>query len=81
MMFDSFSLKHRPDQTVYKLNEITDILNGMRKSIRVVSNDSKHIIIIGEGHPTDPNTDKPYPFGIRKYRVLGDRLELESEIL
>lgn len=81
MMFDSFSLKHRPDQTVYKLNEITDILNGMRKSIRVVSNDSKHIIIIGEGHPLDPNTGKPYPFGIRKYLVKGDRLELESEIL
>lgn len=30
--------------------------------------------------PIDPDTSKPYPFGIRKYAVKGDRLELIGEL-
>ena len=73
-MFDSFMLRKRPDQTAYTLNQILDELQGMRKSIKVMSNDGKNVIIIGN-QPINPSTKKPYSFGIHTYRVKGDRLE------
>ena len=74
MRFDSWSLKNRPDQTVSKLNEMFDSLNGMKKSIKIMSEDHKNVIIIGN-QPINPSTGKPYSFGIHTYQVLGDRLE------
>lgn len=74
MRFTSNMLKHRPDQTIYELNEILDRIDGMQNSIRVMSEDRKNVIIIGN-QPINPNTGKPYSFGIHTYRVLGDRLE------
>lgn len=74
MSFNSYDLKHRPDQTVHSLNELLEQLSSMRNSIRVISNDKKNVIIIGN-QPINPNTGKPYSFGIHTYRVLGDRLE------
>lgn len=74
MSFNSYDLKHRPDQTVFALNEILEALSSMQNSIRVISNDKKNVIIIGN-QPINPNTGKPYSFGIHTYRVLGDRLE------
>lgn len=71
-------LKKRPDQVAYQLNVILDELDDMKRSIVLKSEDGS-VIIIGEGHPIDPNTNKPYPFGIRKYIVRGDRLELEHD--
>lgn len=79
MEFTPFMLHGRPDQTAYQLNVILDRLDDMRNSIVVKSKDGENVIIIGEGHPIDPNTNKPYPFGIRKYIVRGDRLELEHD--
>lgn len=73
-MFDSFSLKKRPDQTVYKLNDIAEVLQGMKRTIRVVSDDNKNVIIIGN-QPVNPATGKPYSFGIHTYEIKGDRLE------
>lgn len=73
-MFDSFSLKRRPDQTVYKLNGIIDTLEEMETTVRVFSKDRKKVIIIGE-QPINPATRKPYPFGIHTYNIKGDRLE------
>lgn len=66
--------KYRPDQTIYALNELLDRIDGMQNSIRVISEDRKNVIIIGN-QPINPNTGKPYSFGIHTYRVLGDRLE------
>jgi len=79
MSFDPFMLRARPDQTSAELNEMLDRLNALQSSIRVVSKDKKNVIIIGEGHPVDPNTGRPYSFGIRKYRIRGDKLELEHD--
>jgi len=73
-MFDSFSPKKRPDQTVYKLNDIAEVLQGMKRTIRVVSDDNKNVIIIGN-QPINPATGKPYSFGIHTYEIKGDRLE------
>lgn len=73
MRFDSYSLKHRPDQTVFKLNEIEQDLNGLKRSIRIVSDDNTKVIIIGN-QPINPNTGKPYAFGIKQYQIKGDRL-------
>lgn len=77
MAFTSYDLKRRPDQTVYALNDLATQLAAMKNSIRVVSEDKSSIIIIGT-QPIDPNTKKPYPFGIHTYKVKGDRLELIS---
>lgn len=79
MSFDPFMLRARPDQTSAELNEMLDRLNALQSSIRVVSKDKRSCIIIGEGHPVDPNTGRPYSFGIRKYRISGDKLELEHD--
>lgn len=74
MRFDPFTLRARPDQTAYTLNEILDRLNELHHSIKVMSDDKKNVIIIGN-QPINPDTGKPYSFGIHTYRVLGDRLE------
>lgn len=74
MSFDSWMLKHRPDQTVDQLNQMQDQLDLMRSSIRIVSKDKKNVIIVGE-QPVNPSTGKPYSFGIHTYKLLGDRLE------
>lgn len=74
MRFDPFVLRARPDQTAYTLNEILDQLDSLQRSIKVMSEDKKNVIIIGN-QPINPNTGKPYSFGIHTYRVLGDRLE------
>ena len=74
MIFTSYALKHRPDQTVNALNEMLERLARMNNSIRVISEDRKNVIIIGN-QPINPSTGKPYSFGIHTYRVLGDRLE------
>lgn len=73
-MFTSYKLKHRPDQTVYDLNQISSLLQDMRRSIRIVSDDNKNVIIIGN-QPVNPATGKPYSFGIHTYEIKGDRLE------
>lgn len=74
MSFDSWMLKHRPDQTVDQLNQMQDQLALMQSSIRLVSKDKKNVIIVGE-QPVNPSTGKPYSFGIHTYKLLGDRLE------
>lgn len=74
MTFTSYSLKHRPDQTVETLNEMLERLDRLTSSIRVMSNDKKNVIIIGN-QPVNPSTGRPYSFGIHTYKVLGDRLE------
>lgn len=74
MNFDSWMLKHRPDQTVDQLNEILGQLEAMHSSLRIVSNDKKNVIIIGN-QPVNPSTGEPYSFGIHTYQILGDRLE------
>ena len=74
MKLTSYSLKYRPDQTVYTLNQLMDKVNSLDSSIKVLSEDKSAIIIIGN-QPTNPSTGKPYSFGIHTYRVLGDRLE------
>lgn len=79
MSFTSWMFRNRPDQTVDTLNEMLTRLDALQSSIRVVSKDKKNVIIIGEGHPVDPNTGRPYSFGIRKYRIRGDKLELEHD--
>lgn len=73
-MISSWSLKHRPDQTVRDLNEAINTLEGLRRSVRIVSDDNKKVIIIGN-QPIDPDTGKPYSFGIHTYQIKGDRLE------
>lgn len=72
-MIDPFSLKRRPDQTSYTLNQLLAEMQGMKRSIRVISDDKRGMIIIGE-QPVNPDTGKPYPFGIATYKVSGDRL-------
>lgn len=74
MRFDSFMLRRRPDQMVDTLNQMLDQLQAMNNSVRLISKDKKHMIIIGE-QPINPSTKKPYSFGIHTYRVKGDRLE------
>lgn len=73
-MISSWDLRNRPDQTVRTLNDALNVLSGMRKSIKIISEDNKNVIIIGN-QPTDPSTGKPYSFGIHTYKILGDRLE------
>lgn len=78
--FTSRGMNRAPDQTTFRLNEMRQQMEGARSSIRLTSADGKNVIILGEGHPIDPTTSKPYPFGIRKYAVKGDRLELIGEV-
>lgn len=77
--FTSGALRRLPDQTVFGFNQLKNGLVAMRSTITVVDNDGKNVIIIGN-QPIDPATRKPYPFGIRKYAVKGDRLELIGEV-
>lgn len=74
MSFDPFMLRARPDQTSAELNEMLDRLNALQSTIRVVSKDKKNVIIIGE-QPVNPQTGRPYSFGIHTYEIKGDRLE------
>lgn len=78
--FTSSGMRKAPDQTSFRLNEIRQQLARSKGSLRITSEDGKNVIIIGNGHPIDPTTSKPYPFGIRKYAVKGDRLELIGEV-
>ena len=78
-MITSYMLRNRPDQTVGEINRIIRTLKNMESSITVISNDRKYAIIIGEDQPINPNTGKPYPFGIYKYRISGSKLILEED--
>lgn len=73
-MFTSHSFRRSPDQTVHDLNSLLRKVDSMEASIRLTSADGKECIILGN-QPTDPSTRKPYPFGIHKYLIKGDRLE------
>lgn len=77
--FTSYNLRHRPDQTVYSMNEVANKVESMKATIRLLSEDGKTVIILGS-QPIDPETKKPRQFGIIKYKVLGDRLEVEEVI-
>ena len=77
--FTSNGMRQAPDQTVFRLNEMRKNLSRSRSTIAVVSKDGKNVIIIGE-QPINPTTKKPYPFGINRYAVKGDRLELIGEV-
>ena len=77
--FTSNGMRHAPDQTTFRLNEIRQKMEGWRSSIRLTSADGKNVIIIGE-QPINPTTKKPYDFGINRYAVKGDRLELIGEV-
>ena len=79
-MIDPFMLRKRPDQTSYQLNNMIAELASMKRSIKIMSDDGRSAIIIGNGQPIDPDTGKPYPFGIYKYQVLGDRLVKIGEV-
>lgn len=73
-MITAYSFRRRPDQTVFTLNQALKQLENMQQSIKVLSADGKQVIIIGE-QPVNPETKKPYPFGIHTYNIKGDRLE------
>lgn len=77
--FTSGGMRRAPDQTTFRLNEMRQQMEAARSSIRLTSSDGKNVIIMGE-QPIDPATGKPYSFGIRKYAVKGDRLELIGEV-
>lgn len=74
MKIDPFMLRARPDQVSYSINELLSRLDEMNRSVRVMSDDKKNVIIIGE-QPVNPATGKPYSFGIHTYEIKGDRLE------
>lgn len=76
-MFTPYNLKSRPDQTTRELNKMQDAIAAMEGSLQIRSADGQHVIIIGN-QPINPSTKKPYDFGINKYKILGDRLELEG---
>ena len=71
--FTSSALRRSPDQTVYGLNQLKTEINGIKSSLRIVSEDGSAIIVIGN-QPMDPATKKPYGFGVRRYLVKGDTL-------
>lgn len=73
-MIDPFSLRHRPDQTSYALNQLLDSMDELKRSVKVMSDDRKNVIIIGN-QPINPATGRPYSFGIHTYEIKGDRLE------
>ena len=77
--FTSHGMRHSPDQTVYSMNELRQKVAAARSSLRILSEDGKNVIIIGN-QPINPATRRPYSFGIRKYAVKGDRLELIGEV-
>ena len=77
--FTSSGMRRAPDQTSFQLNELRQKMESNRGSIRVVSEDGKNVIIIGN-QPINPTTKKPYNYGINRYAVKGDRLELIGEV-
>lgn len=77
--FTSHGMRKAPDQTSYGLNQLRQEVAAAKASLRITSEDGKNVIIIGN-QPINPATKKPYGFGIRKYAVKGDRLELIGEV-
>lgn len=77
--FTSAAARRRPDQTVYGLNQLRGELEGIKSSLRILSEDGSVIIVIGN-QPMDPATKKPYGFGVRRYLVKGDRLVPDGEL-
>lgn len=77
--FTSGGMRRAPDQTTFRLNEMRQQMEAARSSIRLSNEDGSVIIVIGL-QPINPATGKPYPFGIQKYAVKGDRLELIGEV-
>lgn len=77
--FTSYGMRKAPDQTTFRLNEMRQLMESSKGSIRVVSEDKNDILVIGN-QPINPTTKKPYPFGICRYAVKGDRLELIGEV-
>lgn len=77
--FTSHGMRKAPDQTVFGMNELRQQMAAARSSLRLVSEDGKDVIILGN-QPIDPSTKKPYAFGIKKYAIKGDRLELTEVI-
>ena len=77
--FTSNALRRAPDQTVFGMNELRQQIAAAQSSLRITSEDGSVIIVIGN-QPIDPTTRKPYPFGVRKYAVKGDRLESIGEV-
>ena len=77
--FTSSALRRAPDQTVFGMNQLRQEVAAARSSLRITSEDGKDVIILGN-QPIDPSTKKPYAFGIKKYKIKGDRLELEDII-
>ena len=77
--FTSRAMRRAPDQTVYGLNQLAQDIKGIKSSLRILSEDGSVIIVIGN-QPINPTTKKPYEFGIKRYAVKGDRLELIGEI-
>ena len=55
-------MRKSPDQTVYGLNQLASQLEGMKKSLQIMSDDGSAIIVIGN-QPINPTTKKPYEFG------------------
>lgn len=77
--FTSKALRRSPDQTIFGMNQLRQEAAAAKASLRLWSEDGKNVIIIGN-QPINPATRKPYGFGIRKYAVKGDRLELIGEV-
>lgn len=77
--FTSSAMRRAPDQTSYGLNQLRQEVAAAKASLRITSEDGKNVIILGN-QPIDPSTKKPYAFGIKKYEIKGDRLELQEVI-
>ena len=77
--FTSRAMRRAPDQTVYGLNQLASQIDGMKKSLRIMSDDGSAIIVIGN-QPIIHTTQQPYESGIKRYAVKGARLELIGEI-
>lgn len=77
--FTSKAMRRSPDQTVYGLNQLAQNIREMQSSIRLSSEDGSVIIVIGT-QPMNPDTKKPYEFGVRRYLVKGDRLVPDGEL-
>lgn len=77
--FTSNAMRRTPDQHAFGLNQLASELEGIKSSLRILSEDGSVIIVIGN-QPMDPATKKPYGFGVRRYLVKGDRLVPDGEL-
>lgn len=77
--FTSNAMRRTPDQHTFGLNQLASELEGIKNSLRILSEDGSVIIVIGN-QPMDPATKKPYGFGVRRYLVKGDRLVPDGEL-